>query len=103
MHRWKESGLTAKEFCAREGIHSPGTLFSWQYQLLRRAKQAPRVKVAPQELKLVRLTSVDSKSHAATGKPSEISIVCGSYRIAVSTGFDEALLERVLTVLERAR
>ena len=46
VERWKDSGLTAKEFAAETGINA-GTLQFWQYKLKRGAHPAPRSRRTP--------------------------------------------------------
>jgi hypothetical protein len=100
--RWKESGLTAKQFAQREGIARPGALSWWRYHLAQEGKKVPTE--AP--LKLVRLEPVKTRRarrQSTEVRSSYIEIVCGAHRVIVSNDFDEALLRRVLSAMERAQ
>lgn len=90
--RWKQSGLTARQFAEREGIERPSALSWWRHRLKQRG--APAAEASP-PLKLLRLEPVVlAKADAA------IELRCGRHRVVVRQGFDEALLRRVLDVLE---
>src|SRR5688572_13813408 len=94
--RWKESGLTAKQFAEREGIARPGALSWWRHQLGQAKKDA--------SLQLVRLEPVKKRRRArktrtevASAAPSRapsVEIVCGAFRVIVSHDFDERVLRR---------
>jgi transposase len=102
VERWKDSGLSAKEFAAEVGI-SARSLTWWKWRLgspvavtakrarTKRARGARAPKVSP--LTFVEMTAVSSE-------PIEIALpsrIC----VRVRAGFDDATLKRVLDALER--
>ena len=96
VQRWKESGLTAKEFSQREGITRPGALSWWQHHLKRKGKTASES--AP-KLQLVRLEA--RRVRPPREKAAErIEVVAGRYRVLIGQSFDERTLRRVLGALE---
>jgi transposase len=101
VERWKQSGLTAKEFSEREGIARPGSLSWWQYYLKRRPKKGVPADQPP--LKLVRLEPVRARRAREPKRPSSITIQCGEHRVVVASDFDDVLLRRVLSILEAPR
>src|SRR5687768_2895874 len=98
VERWKQSGLTAKQFSEREGIARPGALSWWQYHLKQKAKAAPE---PTPTLKLVRLhPRRKPKRSTLAASEDRIEVVAGRYRILVSESFEESTLRRVLAALE---
>lgn len=93
--RWKQSGLTARQFAEREGIGRPTALSWWQHHL----KQQKTVAKDAAPLKLLRLEPVVSSTKA----DGAIELQCGRHRVIVRRDFDDALLRRVLDVLEDER
>lgn len=93
--RWKQSGLTARQFAEREGIDRPSALSWWQHRL---KQQGTRVAKDAAPLKLLRLEPVVLAKIDDT-----IELQCGRHRVLVRRGFDDALLRRVLDVLEDER
>ncbi len=99
VQRWKQSGLSAKEFAQREGIARPGALSWWQYHLKQKGKAAPE---AGPKLQLVRLQP--RRSRARPERAAErIEVIAGRYRVLVSESFEEKTLRRVLAALEALR
>lgn len=92
---WRASGLTAPEFCAREGI-DVGTLRYWAYRGL--AKSGGDTPSSPD----VRVARVICEPRSAPS-PSGASIVVdtGRVKVDVHPGFDQATLAALLDVLER--
>jgi hypothetical protein len=102
VERWKDSGLTAKEYAAEVGI-SAHSLTWWKWRLSsksgiaakgarprRRARKASPDTAAP-------LTFVEL-SAPTTAEPFEI-VLPSSLRIRVPSGFDATVLRRLLDVL----
>lgn len=85
VQRWRESGQTAKEFAATEGIKA-GTLGWWSSRLRREAKPA---------LGFVEVSLADA---TAAGRV-EVILRNGA-RIAVSGPFDADVLRRAVAALE---
>ena len=97
VRRWKDSGLTAAQFAAQEGIPRPQALSWWAHHLSRPLKDSKK----PPTLKLVRVKPVSSPS--SEGISSGVEIRCDDYCVGVSPGFDEETLRRVLAVMEVGR
>lgn len=84
VHRWRASGLTAREFATREGLNA-ATLRWWSSRLSQSEPTAGFI-----ELQL-----------ATPAPTSAISIVLrDGLRIEVSQSFDAELLRRVVAALE---
>jgi hypothetical protein len=86
VSEWRASGLSAREFAAREGLNR-GTLYRWSAVLSRAAAPtAAFVEVAPA---------------LATIEEGRIEVVVrDQVRIRVSGAFDAGLLRRVVEALE---
>jgi len=111
VERWKESGLTAKEFAAELGINAR-SLSWWRWQLSKGDAGVPKRRRS-------RLAGVSSKAIAASTTPlSPVTfvemtapliadalevILPSTVRVCVRPGFDDATLGRLLDVLERRR
>ena len=95
VQRWKQSGLTAREFSEREGISRPSALSWWQHRLKR--KDVGRSSTSLQLVRLQPTTSAHDEERTAS---ASIEIIVGRYRIAVSSAFEERTLRRVLGALE---
>jgi transposase len=103
--KWKESGLTLREFASQQGIHHR-SLSWWKWQLTsktpgtapkrRRRRQAPAPiakTTASSPLTFVEMT-------AATETDRLEIVLSSSVRIRIRPGFDAATLGRLLDVLE---
>jgi transposase len=97
VQRWKQSGLTAKEFSQREGIARPAALSWWQHHLKQKSKTA-----APEAAPTLQLVRLDPKRTRAKRKdaPERIEVVAGGFRVLVGESFNDATLRRVLAALE---
>ena len=101
VERWKDSGLTAKEFAAEMGINA-GTLQFWQYKLKRDARPAPRRRRKPTPEGIVAsLVEVRGAAPAMADQRFEIELRSGR-RLRVAAGFDPAALKALLAILETA-
>lgn len=113
VERWKESGLTAKEFAAELGIN-PRSLSWWRWQLSKSEAAPPTAK--PRRRRSSRSTSTVLAKPATSISPMtfvELTapvitdalevILPSTVRISVRPGFDDATLGRLLDVLERRR
>lgn len=86
VRRWRESGLTAREYARREQLNAR-TLGWWSSRLKRKT--------------LTRAAFVEVKT-AAPPEEGRIEIVLlGEVRIRVTGAFDAEVLRRVVTALER--
>ena len=108
VSRWKESGLTAKEFATELGI-SANNLQHWKWRLANQAKPrsagqheakpAPRfVEVSVPELH-TEATSAKLVAAAATVEPLEV-VLSGGLLVRVPVRFDADALRRVVVALE---
>ena len=106
IERWKDSGLSAKDFANEAGI-SARSLSWWRWQLgmkateptlahpTRRLKRKAKAAPAASQMTFVEV------SGPTQGEPFEIVLASGR-RIRVPSGFDAPTLERLLVVLERS-
>ncbi len=101
IERWKDSGLTAKEFAAELGINA-GTLQVWQYKLKRgdRPTRQPRPKVSSNPI-LSSLVEVRAPVGAVVDQRFEIELANGR-RVRVGAGFDAGALRALVAVVEAA-
>jgi hypothetical protein len=96
VERWKDSGLTAKEYAAELGINAH-SLTWWKWRLSSTPPKSPRMpraarKALPEPLTFVELSA------AAAFEPFEV-VLPSSLRIRVPSGFDAGALRRLLDVL----
>ncbi|MGO9837885.1 MAG: IS66 family insertion sequence element accessory protein TnpA [Polyangiaceae bacterium] len=96
VERWKDSGLTAKEYAAELGVNAH-SLSWWKWRLSsapgesgRRPRKARRPDTAAP------LTFVELP--AASAEPLEV-VLPSSLRVRVPSGFDATALRRLLDVL----
>jgi hypothetical protein len=97
--RWKKSGLTAKEFGAREGIN-PGTLYFWRYKLAYgdRLDRPPR-RGTRSDAMVASLVEVQAPAAVVGDHRFEIEVRNGRL-IRVGAGFDAERLRALLAVVE---
>jgi transposase len=99
VDRWKDSGLTAKEFAAEIGINA-GTLQFWQYKLRRSEAPAKRPRpTASSERILSALVEVRPAGPVVVDPRFEIELRNGR-RIRVTAEFAPAALRALVAVLE---
>lgn len=96
VERWKDSGLTAKEFAAELGINA-GSLQQWAYQLKKRAvggkRETAEHQPAPRFVEVTPPVAV----------PQGFDVRVGRFTVAVPGGFDEGNLLRLLETLKVAQ
>jgi transposase len=96
VERWKDSGLTAKEFARELGLN-PRSLVFWKWQLGRAAGTPTKAANARLErskpLPLLELA-------VAGGSPQFELELRGGHRLSIPPGFDADALRRLLAVLE---
>ena len=113
VERWRDSGLTAREFGAETGLN-PSTLLYWSSRLntssrckggveaqgtARRSKSNERRSAAPQP-RFVEVSPVA----AASSSPAKLEVVLrGGAVVRVPVDFDDTTLSRVVSVLEAVR
>lgn len=98
VERWRDSGLTAKEFAAETGLNA-GTLAHWSWKLRAGSdvegkpggRRARKARCLPQG-------SLVEISAAPTGA-SMLEVVVGRARVRVPAGVDEETLACVLRVM----
>jgi hypothetical protein len=111
VERWKESGLSAKEFAAELGINAR-SLSWWRWQLSksdalgegprrRRRRSCSSAATTSLAKTLSPMTFVEMTA-AVMPEPLEI-VLASALRVRVPAGFDDATLRRLLDVLERRR
>jgi hypothetical protein len=93
LARWRRSGVSAAEFCRREGL-APQALSYWKHALGARVVRRRR-EVRPVGFVPVRL--VDSGAGAASGE-LEVTLASGD-RLVVRAGVSRELLRDALEVL----
>ncbi len=97
IERWRDSGLTTKEFAAETGVNAT-TLAYWRWQLAGGTRRA-RAK-APAPVRFVELAAAAPSAEAAPG--FEV-VLAGGRVVRVPPRFDGAELFRLVQVLEGAR
>lgn len=102
VQRWKDSGLTAKEFAAETGINA-GTLQFWGCKLKHGVRSARRREARPSsdDAILSSLVEVRAPASAIIDQRFEIELGNGR-RVRVTAGFEPAALKALLAVLEAA-
>jgi len=100
VQRWKDGGLTARQYAAETGINVH-TLTTWSSRLRREAGTT----VAPRNGRSLAPRFVEVAAEgvtAADGRAAVLEIVVGDATVRVPVGFDEATLARLLAVVRRA-
>ncbi len=93
VRTWKKSGLTAREYAERVGLNH-WTLHGWATRLNRKhdkQTQEPAVRFVP-------ATVVETAAEVPS-EPIELLLANGR-RLRVGAHFDEAVLHRLITVVE---
>jgi hypothetical protein len=100
VERWKDSGLTAKEFAAETGLNA-GTLQFWRYKLKKTdavgaRRRSPAV-VAPAVSSIVEVAA----TRTAVDPRVEIELRNGRL-LRVPASFESSALKALLAILEAA-
>lgn len=112
VQRWKDSGLSAKEYAAETGLNAT-TLANWHWKLSQPAAAATVDVVEPaskgrmaqvpaQALSPARFVELRAPASDVEAAPLEI-VMNGGVRVRVPAGFDEATLIRLVRAVEAAR
>jgi transposase-like protein len=100
IERWKDSGLTAKEFAAETGINA-STLQFWRYQLKRPMPVSGRRR-APSDTAGLLSSIVEVRPPATAGDTRfEVELANGR-RLRVPAVYEASALRTLLAVLEAA-
>lgn len=99
VDRWKDSGLTAKEFAAETGINA-GTLQFWRYKLTRGTPASARRRARRAAASIVS-SIVEVRPAPAEESRFEIELGNGR-RVRVPVVFDATALRSLLSVLDAA-
>jgi transposase len=118
VERWKDSGLTAKEFAAEAGLKA-SALYYWCSQLSASARRdsvgrdESSEKAVPSRQTLATKPEKRSATRsprfvelpvaAVASAPAMLELLLGDVRVRVPSGFDEATLTRVVRALGVAR
>lgn len=111
VERWRDSGLTAKEFAAETGLNA-GTLSYWAWKL--RAGEASSAKGTKRAGRSSQVRRSNAQSEAApsfvelpsasvVSSSSVLELVMGELRVRVPAGFDERTLGHVLRAVGACR
>jgi hypothetical protein len=113
VERWKDSGLTAKEFAAETGINA-NTLSHWGWKLAARKRSSPSAGAPPSEpgtrfvevvapstaIGIAAQAAPPSAPEVASLEPDPLEIVLrDELRIRVPVHFDPDALRRVVATL----
>jgi hypothetical protein len=98
VERWKESGLTAKEFAAETGINA-STIQFWRYKLKRPMPMSGRRRAPGDTTGLLSSIVEVRPAAAAVETRFEVELVNGR-RIRVPASYEASALRALLAVLE---
>jgi hypothetical protein len=101
VERWKDSGLSAREFAAETGINAR-SLSWWRWHLSAKPKTSTASQPRRRRSRAVAVPPVTfvEVSAPATAAALEVVVACGR-TVRVPVGFDAPTFERLLAVLER--
>ena len=113
VERWRDSGLTAKEFAAETGVNA-NTLSHWSWKLAAQKRRSPRASAPPSkpETRFVEVvapsTAIGIAAQAAPPSTAEVTalgpdpleiVLRDELRIRVPAHFDPDALRRVVVTL----
>jgi len=114
VERWKDSGLTAKDFAAEIGVKASAlTYWSWKIRADAAAQGEPseaesrrsahdRKSAKPAEQPRPKFVEFSAESVATKSSTLEL-VLRGGVLVRVPKGFDEATLMRVVRVVEASQ
>jgi hypothetical protein len=98
IRRLEQSGLSLRQFAAREGLKA-GSLSFWKWKLGQEHVQRGAAE-RPRPVSFIELRAEPAVARPA--QPFEVELRSGR-RVRVAAGFDAAELARLVVVLEEAR
>jgi transposase len=112
VERWRESGLSAKEYAAETGVKA-STLSYWSWRLKASDEPEGGRSKAPEPVAARRKESraadgatarfVELSATASAPTPALELVLSSGIRVRVTSGFDEATLTRMVRALEASR
>ena len=116
VERWKDSGLTAKEFAVEAGLKATA-LYAWRAQLSAATRRESEVRDVSEPVPSRRTRSAKREKRSVTppprfielpvaevtNTPAMLELLLGDVRVRVPAGFDEATLSRVVRALGAMR
>jgi hypothetical protein len=93
LQRWRQSGLSVRDFCARHALAQPN-FYAWRRTLVQRDAE---VQFVP-----VRLAAEATATTTNGGAALEL-LLDGRRLLRIGPGFDAATLKRLLALLEEDR
>jgi len=93
VRRWRESGLSVRDFCVEHGVSEP-SFYGWRRTLA--ARDAEAVRFVPVQVVPERAT-VPAADRTCMGLEL---VLAGGRVLRIGAGFDTATLQRVLPLLE---
>jgi transposase len=107
VERWKDSGLSAKEYAAETGLKA-STLSYWRWRLgsnadreRRKRKAAGKAREAVAVAGLSgRFVELEAAAPVPAQQPLLELVLSGGLRVRVAAGFDEATLTRLVRAVE---
>jgi transposase len=112
VERWKDSGLSAKEYAAETGVKA-STLSYWRWRLgasgesgrdrsKRRSASEARRKGAVAVGRSGRFVELEATASMPAQQPALELVLSRGIRVHVAAGFDEATLTRLVRAVEAA-
>ncbi len=109
VERWKDSGLTAKEFSSETGLN-PSTLSYWSWKLGQSDGGAEPRKARPARPRPRKSTKkkapgsfVELSPAVVTTAPAVVEVFVGDVRVRVPADLDDVAFTRVMRTLGAAR
>jgi hypothetical protein len=98
VERWRDSGLTAKEFAAETGVKA-STLSYWSWRLRSSRRPRPSARSSAAGGRFVELSGSSPQDAA----PATLELVVGGMVVRIPSGFDEETLTRVVRAVGAAQ
>jgi transposase len=107
IERWKDSGLTAREYAAEAGLTEKSLHFwSWKLRKERTQARAPSRSKGPLEKRHVvpsPMSFVEVMARPSAFGDAAFEVVLGSVSVKIPPSFDEHALRRLLAVIAPSR